>query len=97
MKKKTQHFESVHIETDVYTSTDDRVHVVIGTFFHNEKLCEFWVTRSAVLEHKHQTGSLKWVDPEIIKFRAKHDFGITYDHYSSGSYVTKYQIESGTL
>jgi hypothetical protein len=33
----------------------------------------------------HRAGISQWVDPALIRNRAKHDFNITYDHYSGGS------------
>jgi hypothetical protein len=89
MKKKAtarQHFKSVHVETNIYSdNAKDIVKVVIGTFYHNEKICEFWVPRAAVITMTHRAGISQWVDPALIRNRAKHDFNITYDHYSGGS------------
>ena len=42
-KRKEQNFESVHIEYRVHS--ESLFKIVVGTFFHNEKLAEFFIPR----------------------------------------------------
>lgn len=82
MKKKTQHFKSVNVKTNVYEALQNNlpnVKVQVQTFYHNELICEFFVPSSSLVT----LGMTKWVPSEIVKSRAKHDFGITWDHSSA--------------
>lgn len=84
MKKKTKHYPSVHVATDVFEAVQNNfpnVKVKIGTFYYNEPICEFFVPTTSVVKH----GNAVWVPHEIVKSRAKHDFNITWDHSSGGS------------
>lgn len=79
-KRKEQNLESVHIEYHVHS--DDLFKIVVGTFFHNEKLAEFFLPRK-----KDQ--SPMDIDNTAVKYRLKKDFGITFDHNSATTYYNK--------
>lgn len=79
-KRKEQNFESVHIEYHVHS--EDLFKIVIGTFYHNEKLAEFFLPRK-----KDQ--SPMNVDSKAVAYRAKKDFGITFEHNSATYYNKK--------
>ena len=76
-KRKEQHFESVHIEYRRHS--DDLFKIVVGSFFYNEKLAEFFLPRA-----KGQ--SPVDVDSTAVKYRLKKDFGITFGHNSASYY-----------
>lgn len=79
-KRKEQHFESVHI--DYHVHSDKLFKIIVGTFFYNEKIVEFFLPRD-----KNQ--SPMNVDSVALKYRLKKDFGITFDHNSASYHIKK--------
>lgn len=72
--KNKQHFNSVHIEYIRYSDSLFKIRIV--TFYHNDELCQFFIPRK-----KGQ--SPIDIDPKVIQYRARKDFGITFDHNSA--------------
>lgn len=70
MKKKTIHYPSLNIEIRK-EGLNKKVRLIEGWFSRAWTLAEFYIPSESVMP-----------EAEIIKTRAKHDFGITYDHYT---------------
>lgn len=68
MKKKTTHYESLNVEVSE-AGLNKKIRLTEGWFSNAWTLAEFYIPATAAIP-----------ESQVIKARAKHDFGITYDH-----------------
>ncbi len=80
--KQIKHHKYVTVRHKVPKANEEIVKVQITTgYFSNEViLCEFWLPLTAI-------DSFGFIKPEIVKARAKHDAGITYDYAGGAAWL----------
>jgi len=72
-KKKTQHFQSVHIDSIRHSDKLFKLIVYVGWFENKKVVAEFFIPR-----YEGQTPVN--IDDGAVRARLKRDFGITFDH-----------------
>jgi len=75
-KKKTQHYQSVHINYIQHSDQLFKLVVIEGVFSNGKVLAEFFLPRTA-------GQSPVDIDSDVVRARLKRDFHITFTHNSA--------------
>ena len=78
---KIKHYESVSVVVTVYKDGRGNAKVEIFDFLEENLICSFFVPDTALML-RNNNYSVGFIDEGILKSRAKHDFKITFDHYT---------------
>lgn len=75
MKRKAQHYAQVHVRKTQQANGLIRVEVFKDYWKEDVAIAQFYVPM--------QKGQIMLVPDEVLRYRCKHDFGITFGHYSA--------------
>jgi hypothetical protein len=79
--QKAKHFDSVTVKVILNNiNTNENVKVqMYASLFHEDPICTFWVPQKSL---ESFGGYGKTVPSDILRARAKHDHGVTFNHYT---------------